>query len=222
MAPIRREVLAVGPLGLPGEWGSPQEPLAFVLFAHGSGSSRLSPRNRRVAQALNERGLATLLFDLLDEREAAAEANRFDIELLTGRLLQVMQWLADPTLALPGPRPKDWPVLALFGASTGAAVALRAAAARPGQVFAVVSRGGRGDLAGGEALAQVRAPTLLVVGGDDLPVAALNRKVLLALPGERRLEVVPHADHLFERPPAALDTVAELAADWFLRHRPQH
>lgn len=214
---LRIHALRVGPLALPAEWAGPAHPRALVLFAHGSGSSHASPRNRSVAGVLNEHGLATLLFDLLDEAEAGDAAKATDIDLLTTRLTQVMQWLAEVEPAvLPGRLPPGWPHLGLFGASTGAAVALRAAAARPGQVFAVVSRGGRGDLA--EAvLPQVHAPTLLIVGGADREVAALNRKVLLGLRCEKRLEVVPRASHLFEEP-GALEAVGELAADWYLRH----
>jgi len=185
---------------------------AVVLFAHGSGSSRHSPRNRLVAGALGEAGFVTLLLDLLTvEEEAADRAGgrfRFDVGLLAARLQAAMDWLGDEprTSALP---------LGLFGASTGAAAALLAAAARPAAVGAVVSRGGRPDLAG-PALEQVRAPTLLVVGGHDEQVLALNQAARERLAGVAELEVVAGATHLFEEP-GAIERVAGLARDWFGR-----
>ena len=186
-----------------------------MLFAHGSGSSRFSTRNRAVAQRLNDAGLATLLFDLLTADEETIDARtaqlRFDIPLLAGRLTGTVDWLAArPDLAtLP---------LGLFGASTGAAAALITAAERPQRVAAVVSRGGRPDLAL-PVLERVRAPTLLIVGGHDREVLALNREALAALTCEKALAIVPGATHLFEEP-GALEQVAQLAGDWFLRHLP--
>lgn len=185
----------------------------IVLFAHGSGSGRFSPRNRRVAAALQQARLATLLLDLLTEAEERIDAVtgelRFDIPFLAGRLLAATDWCADDvaTRALP---------IGYFGASTGAAAALVAAARKPERVAAVVSRGGRPDLAG-DAIQAVRAPTLLIVGALDTPVLALNREAYARLSGVKRLEVVPGASHLFEEP-GKLEVVAELARDWFLEH----
>jgi putative phosphoribosyl transferase len=179
----------------------------LVVFAHGSGSSRRSPRNRQVAAALNAAGFGTLLFDLLtpeEEREDALTARlRFDIPLLAERLSAVVEWART--------RP-----VGLFGASTGAAAALVTAAARPEDVAAVVSRGGRPDLAG-EALAVVRAPTLLIVGGRDLEVLSLNERAAARMTAEKAIVVVPGAGHLFAEP-GALEEVARLAGDWFARH----
>lgn len=201
--------VTVGAEGLAGECFVPAACCGVVMFVHGSGSSRFSPRNRYVAGVLQRAGLATLLFDLLREDEAEDRANVFDIDLLTERVLHAMKWVADePALRGRG--------LGLFGASTGAAAALRAAAARPSQVAAVVSRGGRCDLAGA-ALERVQAPTLLIIGARDPVVLRLNREVLRHLPGVKRLEVVPDATHLFEEP-GTLDAVAHMAADWFVRH----
>jgi len=199
LSPGHRE----GTLGLP-----PDEPRGIVLFAHGSGSSRLSPRNTFVAGALEESGLATLLFDLLTDDEAANRSNVFDIPLLSERLGHASDWVAshDATKGLP---------LGLFGASTGAAAALVTAAARP-DVRAVVSRGGRPDLAG-DALKKVSAPTLLIVGGHDYQVLDLNRQAYQQLRCERRLEVVPGATHLFEEA-GALRKVVALAQSWFRDH----
>jgi putative phosphoribosyl transferase len=184
-----------------------------VLFAHGSGSSRFSPRNRYVASALQRSGLATLLIDLLTAEEEEAERRtrhlRFDIGLLAERLDGAMRWLSQQA----GTR--DLP-LGLFGSSTGAAAALVAAARSPEAVAAVVSRGGRPDLAG-EALPLVRAPTLLIVGGHDFGVIELNEEALSALRAEKRLDIIPGATHLFEEP-GALEKVAMLASDWFERH----
>jgi dienelactone hydrolase len=180
---------------------------AVVVFAHGSGSSRVSPRNRRVAEALGERGLGTLLFDLLSEEEARDRA--FDIPLLAERLLAATRWLAERTET-------RGLQIGYFGASTGAAAALIAAARTAHDVGAVVSRGGRPDLARSE-LAYVRAPTLLIVGGRDTAVLDLNRAALAALRCEKKLSIVPGATHLFEEP-GALDTVIELAGDWFVGH----
>ena len=184
-----------------------------VLFAHGSGSSRHSPRNRYVAGELQEAGLGTLLVDLLTPEEEAVDLRtrhlRFDIGLLAERLVGATEWLAQQ------PESRELRV-GYFGASTGGGAALVAAAERPEAVGAVVSRGGRPDLAG-PALPRVRAPTLLIVGGWDEPVIAMNEAALAQLRCERRLEIVPRASHLFEEP-GALEAVARLAREWFLRH----
>jgi dienelactone hydrolase len=191
----------------------PDRAQGMVLFAHGSGSSRFSPRNRFVAEALQKGGLGTLLLDLLTREEEAFDLHtgrlRFDINLLASRLRHATDWLTqhDETRALP---------LGYFGASTGGGAALVAAAERPQVVRAVVSRGGRPDLAG-PALSLVRAPTLLIVGGADIPVIKLNQEAMTRLRTAKRLEVVPGATHLFEEP-GALDRVAELARDWFLAY----
>jgi putative phosphoribosyl transferase len=189
----------------------PRAARGIVLFAHGSGSSRHSPRNRYVAGVLNRRGLATLLFDLLTpEEEAGLRGDeRFNIDLLTGRLLRATEWVSNR------PETQGLPV-GYFGASTGAAAALVAAADWPDVVEAVVSRGGRPDLAG-DALRRVKAPTLLIVGGEDEQVLALNRTARRCLHVESELAVVPGAAHLFEER-GALERVADLAADWFGRH----
>jgi putative phosphoribosyl transferase len=192
-----------GLLGLPAAQAS-----GIVLFAHGSGSSRLSPRNTVVAEALQRAGLTTLLFDLLTESEAASRANVFDIKLLAQRLDQAATWVGDCAAGRSLP-------LGFFGASTGAAAALVAAAAR-NDVRAIVSRGGRPDLAA-NALSKVTAPTLLIVGGDDPEVLALNRAAYRHLHCERRLDVVPGATHLFEEP-GTLESVVALARAWFLQH----
>lgn len=206
---MHSEDILIGALGLPGSFAAVAQPLGVVVFAHGSGSSRHSPRNRRVAEALRERRLCTLLLDLLGAEEAEDRRLVFDIDLLAERLGLALDWL----VARPGAGQLR---IGLFGASTGAAAALQAAAQRPGQVAAVVSRGGRPDLAGPH-LARVRAPTLLVVGGADTEVMTLNRGALRQLQCEKRLEVVPGATHLFEEP-GALEAVAQLAADWFAAH----
>lgn len=205
--PMSSRVL-IGPQRLEGLLDTAEAARGLVVFAHGSGSSRLSPRNRFVAQGLQRRGLSTLLFDLLTEDEAEDRANVFDIALLADRVLEALDALAE---ALP-----QCPPLGLFGASTGAAAALVAAASRPQAVRAVVSRGGRPDLAG-DALARVRAATLLIVGGADTEVLALNRAAYARLECDRRLEIVPGATHLFEEP-GALEAVTGLAGDWFVEH----
>jgi pimeloyl-ACP methyl ester carboxylesterase len=191
----------------------PQPARGLVLFAHGSGSSRHSARNRHVAGELQAAGLATVLADLLTPEEEQVDvrtgALRFDIDLLSGRVAALTDWLVEQE------RLADLGV-GLFGASTGAAAALVAAAARPAAVEAVVSRGGRPDLAGGR-LRQVRQPTLLIVGGRDRTVLELNRGAMEELGGETKLEIVPGASHLFEEP-GALDEVARLARDWFVHH----
>jgi len=202
-----------GAVTLDGDLSLPDGARAIVLFAHGSGSSRLSPRNRHVADLLNEAGLATLLVDLLTPEEEVTDARtarlRFDIRLLAERLVEVTDWLRERAETR-GLR------LGYFGASTGAAAALVAAAMRPEAVGAIVSRGGRPDLTG-RALSLVRAPTLLIVGGEDGVVIELNRQALAELRAEATLVVVPGATHLFEEP-GALDEVARLAREWFERH----
>jgi dienelactone hydrolase len=191
---------------LPGSLALPGEAKGIVIFAHGSGSSRLSPRNRAVARTLRERGHGTLLFDLLTEGEARDRANVFDIPLLGARVAEAVRW-ARATAELQG-----LPI-GLFGASTGAAAALVAAAQVARDVHAVVSRGGRPDLAG-KALPRVRCPTLLIVGGADTQVLALNRQAQARMRCRTSLAIVPGATHLFEEP-GALEQVVELAADWF-------
>src|SRR3954447_8193376 len=198
---------------LAGDLVLPPDARAVVVFAHGSGSGRFSPRNRAVAGVLNQAGLATLLLDLLTAGEEAVDLRtrhlRFDVALLGRRVIATIDWLASNATT------NELPV-GCFGASTGAAAALIAAAERPERVGAVVSRGGRPDLAG-EALGRVTAPTLLIVGGNDHEVLRLNQQALAALAGEVRLEIVPEATHLFEEP-GALARVAILARDWFLQH----
>jgi putative phosphoribosyl transferase len=202
----------VGDAMLEGNLVLPERATGIVLFAHGSGSGRHSPRNRQVASILNQAGFGTLLVDLLtsseDEIDRLTGEHRFDIGLLARRLIAAVDRLrGNPETSFP---------VGLFGASTGAAAALVAAAERPEDVSAVVSRGGRPDLAG-PALVRVRAPTLLIVGGADVQVLELNRRALELLRAEKELVVVPGATHLFEEP-GALDEVARLAADWFSRH----
>jgi len=205
--------ITTGAADLEGNLSVPENAAGIVLFAHGSGSSRHSPRNRYVAQVLRQGGLATLLMDLLtaaEEREDARTARlRFDINLLAKRLVGAIDWL----VANPVTTPLR---IGLFGASTGAAAAFFAAAERPEAVSAVVSRGGRPDLALA-VLAQVEAPTLLIVGGLDHPVIAMNREALNHLQAEKRLEIVAGATHLFEEQ-GRLEEVARLARDWFRNH----
>jgi putative phosphoribosyl transferase len=205
--------VAVGPVTLEGSLNLPERGDGVVLFAHGSGSSRLSPRNRYVARTLNEAGVATLLVDLLTPDEEAIDLRsthlRFDIGLLAERLTGATDWLTRD------PRTRHLRI-GYFGASTGAAAALVAAAERPRLVGAIVSRGGRPDLTG-PALARVQAPTLLIVGGDDTVVIELNRQALAQLRSEKRMVIVPGATHLFEEP-GALEVVARLALEWFDRH----
>jgi fermentation-respiration switch protein FrsA (DUF1100 family) len=211
MAQARDETqdIRIPPIGLAGTLHVPRDAYAIVAFVHGSGSSRLSPRNQAVAGALNDRAIATLLFDLLTYDEEIDRANVFDIPLLAGRLVDAVSWLdAQPCLArLP---------LGLFGASTGAAAALVAAAKLPDRVGAVVSRGGRPDLAG-DALDRVLAPTLLIVGGADVGVIELNEEALARLQGSKALEIVPGASHLFPEA-GALEAVIDHAARWFEQH----
>lgn len=192
---------------LPGRLSLPPQPGGIVLFAHGSGSNRLSPRNLHVAIAFHEAGLGTLLFDLLTDDEAADRGNVFDIQLLAERIREAVQFVA--SVGGVGRLP-----LGLFGASTGAGAALVAAAGNP-RVKAVVSRGGRPDLAG-DRLAAVTAPTLLIVGGEDRDVLDLNRQAFDSLRCEKQLAVVPRATHLFDEP-GTLDEAAQLAAEWFQR-----
>lgn len=200
-------------INLAGDLTVPPGAHGLVLFAHGSGSSRHSSRNKLVATELNRAGLATLLFDLLTEKEEYEERHtrhlRFDINMLADRLAAATDWAARE------PRVRALPI-GYFGASTGGGAALVAAAARPEQVGAVVSRGGRPDLAG-DALPHVQAPTLLIVGGADEQVIELNEQALAQLRSVKRLEIVPGATHLFEEP-GTLERVAELARDWFDRH----
>jgi dienelactone hydrolase len=208
--PVR---VSAGSVTLDGDLSVPERARGVVLFAHGSGSSRLSPRNRHVARLLNEAKLATLLLDLLTPDEEAVDLRtahlRFDVGLLAKRLVAATDWLTQ--------RPETrYLRVGYFGASTGAGAALVAAAERPEVVGAVVSRGGRPDLAG-PALARVRAPTLLIVGEADYLVIGLNREAFAKLKCERRLVIVPGATHLFEEP-GALDEVARLAREWFERH----
>ena len=210
MIRILREV-EIGALALKGLLGAPEKASALVIFAHGSGSGRLSPRNNYVAEALRRSGLATLLLDLLTPEEESLRSNVFDIPLLAQRLLLATAWAREQveTAQLP---------IGYFGASTGAGAAL-VAAADDRRIFAVVSRGGRPDLAG-DALERVRAPTLLIVGGRDHTVIALNRDAQRSLKAESELVIVPGATHLFEEP-GALDEVIAHASRWFLTHLPQ-
>jgi pimeloyl-ACP methyl ester carboxylesterase len=199
----------VGAKRLPGLVTVPDGAKGLVIFAHGSGSSRLSPRNTYVAKALNRRRLATLQFDLLTEIEAMDRANVFDIPLLGRRVVATVRWALQDKSTAPLP-------IGLFGASTGAAAALAAAAELPEDIRAIVSRGGRPDLAG-PVLDRVRAPTLLIVGGFDEVVIGLNQQALQALSCEKKLVIVPGATHLFEEP-GTLDHVIVAASDWFATH----
>ena len=205
--------LLSGKVRLEGMLELPDNPQGIVLFAHGSGSSRLSPRNNYVAGELRAAGHGTLLLDLLTREEDQTYETRFDIGLLTRRLADAARWLKEHPAAQSLP-------LGLFGASTGAAAALRVAADLPREVAAVVSRGGRPDLAGNDKLAQVLAPTLLIVGGDDVQVIELNEMAYRELRCRKEMEIVPGATHLFEEP-GALENVAGLAARWFVHHMPQ-
>lgn len=209
----RAVALAIPGARLDGDLVLPRDARGLVVFAHGSGSSRHSPRNRFVAEMLQRGRLGTLLLDLLTREEEAIDARtaqlRFDIALLAERLVSAIRW-AEREPSTRGLR------IGLFGASTGGGAALVAAALRPDAVSAVVSRGGRPDLAR-DALPAVRAPTLLVVGGDDEPVIEMNRQAMQRMRGEVHLEIVPGATHLFEEP-GTLDTVARLARDFFVAH----
>ena len=209
--------IEAGPVTLEGSLSVPANATGVVLFAHGSGSSRHSPRNRYVAEVLQKAGLGTLLIDLLtiDEEKAEAQTRhlRFDIRLLAERLISATDWLARE----PDTQKLD---IGYFGASTGAGAALVGAAQRSQLVRAVLSRGGRPDLAG-QHLQQVMAPTLLIVGGRDLPVIDMNRTALEQLRAKKQLEIIPGATHLFEES-GTLEEVARLAADWFTRYLGQH
>ncbi|MDE1823323.1 MAG: dienelactone hydrolase family protein [Candidatus Micrarchaeota archaeon] len=211
---IRHVEIRVGQIVLDGDLSIPAGAKRLVLFAHGSGSSRLSPRNRLVAGALNRKGIATLLFDLLTEEEEAVDMVtaelRFDIKLLAHRLAGATDWLINCDKA----RSMS---IGYFGASTGAAAALLAATEKPEKVKAVVSRGGRPDLAGAGALPLVKCPTLLIVGGFDEQVIELNRKAMSFMKCEKELVIVPEASHLFEEE-GRLEIVAKHATDWFLRY----
>ena len=208
--PVR---VPIGDQSLNGDLGIPPKSHGIVLFAHGSGSSRHSPRNQHVARALERQDLATLLIDLLTPQEEVIDDRtaqyRFDIPMLAGRLVTIVDWLRrrTETASLP---------IGLFGASTGGGAALMAAADRPHEIAAVVSRGGRPDLAG-PSLAKVTTPTLLIVGALDTPVIQMNRDAMKQMRGEVKLEIVPGATHLFEEP-GTLERVAELAGNWFARH----
>lgn len=207
-------VITTGDVELQGILNLPDGASGIVAFAHGSGSSRFSTRNQRVAQSLNQAGLATLLFDLLTakehERDLDTAEYRFDIALLTHRLIGAVDWLAlhSPTKGL---------AVGLFGASTGAAAALQTAAELEGQIAAVVSRGGRPDLAGSDALSRVECPTLLLVGGLDDVVIDLNRQAARQMHCHKELVIVPRATHLFEEP-GTLEEVERLSAEWFARY----
>jgi putative phosphoribosyl transferase len=218
--------IRIGSVSLSGDLNIPDGAQGVVLFAHGSGSGRHSPRNRRVAKVLQEAGLGTLLFDLLTEDEEIIDEQTrhlgFDIGLLANRLIGATDWLLKSFDVSDG---DDMPTIGYFGASTGAAAALVAAAKKADAVKAVVSRGGRPDLAGDEYLDQVRAPTLLLVGGNDEPVIGLNQeaydKLKLLKEDEKRLTIVPGATHLFEEP-GKLEQAAQLASGWFacfLKHQ---
>ena len=213
-----REVrVSAGPVTLEGSLGIPNGAGGVVLFAHGSGSGRHSPRNRYVARVLREANLATLLIDLLTEDEEEVDLRttrlRFDIGLLARRLVGATDWLEQ------NPDTEQLRI-GYFGASTGAGAALVAAAERPDEVGAIVSRGGRPDLAG-DALPLVKAPTLLIVGGNDEPVIGMNEEALARMRAVKRLQIVPGASHLFEEP-GALEEVARLATGWFARHLGPH
>jgi putative phosphoribosyl transferase len=210
---ITEQAVKIPPTGLSGDLTVPPRAAGIVVFAHGSGSGRHSPRNRYVAGVLQQGGLGTLLLDLLTEAEEEVDLQtrhlRFDIGLLAGRLVEVTDWLQQE------PGAKGLPV-GYFGASTGGGAALVAAAERPSIIGAVVSRGGRPDLAGA-ALRRVNAPTLLIVGGEDYQVIELNREALAQMRCEKELSIVPGATHLFEEP-GALERVSNLALNWFRRH----
>jgi putative phosphoribosyl transferase len=199
------------PIGLAGTMRIPDDAHGLIVFAHGSGSSRMSPRNIKVAEGLNRCGLATLLFDLLTASEEDDRANVFNIDLLATRLVDAVRWLGRESMTAQLP-------FGLFGASTGAAAALVAAARLGERVGAMVSRGGRPDLAG-HVLDQIRVPTLLIVGGADIGVIELNEQALARLRGPRALEIVPGASHLFPEP-GAIEAVIDHAARWFTRYLP--
>jgi putative phosphoribosyl transferase len=202
--------LNIHQVALTGDLIIPESATGLIVFSHGSGSSRLSERNRFVAEQLQQAGFATLLFDLLTPEEDQDQAKRFDIPLITQRLVDTGYWIQENLLI-------NELAIGLFGASTGAASALRAAAALgPDVIKAVVSRGGRPDLAD-EVLPEVKAPTLLIVGGNDEPVIGMNQQAYDRLQCEKSMEIVPGATHLFEEP-GALEKVAQLATDWFKKY----
>jgi putative phosphoribosyl transferase len=201
--------IPIGKIVLKGILVIPENAIGLVVFAHGAGSSRLSPRNTCVADILNKNGFATLLFDLLTEEEDAVYDNRFNIPLISGRLKRATLWLNTQV------ETRKFK-LAYFGASTGSAAALTAASDLGEKIAAVVSRGGRPDLAM-DVLKKVRSPTLLIVGGEDYDVVELNKGAYASMKCEKDFAIVPGATHLFEEP-GALDEVARLATDWFLRH----
>lgn len=206
-------ILSADVVQLEGNLNIPQGAAGLILFAHGSGSSRYSPRNKHVAEVLKEAGLATLLFDLLTKEEEIIDLQtaelRFDIDLLSRRLVGATDW------AVNNPSTKNLKI-GYFGASTGAAAALTGATLRQEMIYAIVSRGGRPDLAE-TALPKVKTPTLLIVGELDYPVIELNEKALELIPAEKQLVIVPGASHLFEEP-GKLEEVARLARDWFISH----
>jgi len=214
MAVIEDARIRDGDVVLQGDLHVPERAIGLVIFAHGSGSSRFSTRNRRVAEALQQAGCATLLMDLLTRYEEEVDAltgeHRFNVPLLGRRVIAAADWAASQ------PAVRDLR-LGYFGASTGAAAALIAAANRPDVSAAVVSRGGRPDLAGDHVLRAVQAPTLLIVGGADEPVIALNEEAMKHMRTEVRLGIIPGATHLFEEP-GALEEVARLASEWFTQH----
>jgi dienelactone hydrolase len=208
--PEEKEIkIPIDTLKLDGILAIPKDARALVIFAHGSGSSRLSPRNRFVAGVLQRAGMATLLFDLLTAKEDEIYENRFDIPLLTARLKAATQWVK-------GQANTADVKIGYFGASTGTAVALVSAADLGKEIKAIVSRGGRPDLAA-DALGKVLAPTLLIVGGEDFVVIELNRKAYDRIKAEKQLQIIPGATHLFEEP-GTLEEAARLAAEWFKRH----
>lgn len=210
-------LIPVNSMALEGELRLPSAPVGLVVFAHGSGSSRRSPRNRGVAEALHDRHLGTLLVDLLttseEQEDKYTSCFRFNIGLLAARLVEITDWLQEQLCARGCP-------IGYFGASTGTAAALVAAAKRPDIVKTVVSRGGRPDLAGAP-LARVQAPTLFIVGGHDSAVYRLNQEAMAMMGCQTRLALIPGATHLFEEP-GALDEVARLAGEWFLTHFERH
>jgi len=201
--------IPIDEISLNGDLFIPDKAKAIIIFSHGSGSSRFSKRNRMVAEYLNKKHFGTLLFDLLTEEEDMGYSNRFDIHLLTNRLVNVVAWLKQV------PEAQNYPI-GLFGASTGAASALQAAAGLP-EISAIVSRGGRPDLADVEALHQVKAPTLLIVGSLDTQVLELNEAASEQLKCEKKLEIIEGASHLFEEE-GKMDHVSKLAAQWFEKH----
>lgn len=207
---VKEVDIPISDVTLKGIFGVPTAASGIVVFAHGSGSSRLSRRNNYVADIIRQRGMGTLLFDLLTEEEDLDYDKRFEIPLLTDRLMEVTQWLKDQ-------EQHASKKIAYFGASTGAAAALAAAARLGDAISAVVSRGGRPDMAGVDKLAKVQAPTLLIVGGHDDVVIELNKRAYTAMVCTKKMEIVPGATHLFEEP-GTLEQVAELASTWCAKY----